>query len=245
MIVDNVQAWKALEESNRKIVSFAYKIGHDLKSPVTAVQSLLSAMQEGYAGIIPPKQQDILARCINKQEHLLMLIRDLLNLAEGDTSTEGQKLVAISIDNAASEAVKLFEAVSPQKNVALISLLPQQPIPFEEIPGDFQRLFSNLLDNAIRYTPPGGRVEVRADCDDRRVTISVSDTGIGIEPEYREKIFEEFFRTPRAKKCLSDGTGLGLSIVRGIVARYHGTIRLESEPGKGTAFFISFPRGKQ
>ena len=242
VIVDNVQAWKALEESNRKIVSFAYQIGHDLKSPVSAVQSLLSAMQEGYAGSIPLKQQDILARCINKQEHLLMLIRDLLNLAEGHTSTEGQKLVTIFIDAAASEAIKLFEAVAAQKGVALVSVLPQHPIPFEEIPGDFQRLFSNLLDNAIRYTPPGGRVEVGADCDDRRVTISLKDTGIGIEPEYREKIFEEFFRTPRAKKCLSEGTGLGLSIVKGIVTRYHGTIHLESEPGKGTAFFITIPR---
>ena len=245
VILDNVQAWKALEESNRRIVSFAYKIGHDLKSPVTAVQSLLSAMQEGYAGIIPPKQKDILARCINKQEQLLMLIRDLLNLAAGETTTEGQKVVAISIDNAAAEAVKLFEAVSRQKNVAIISMLPEQPIPFEEIPGDFQRIFSNLLDNAIRYTPPGGSVEIRVGCDDRQVTISIRDTGIGIEPEYREKIFEEFFRTPRAKKCLADGTGLGLAIVKGIVNRYHGSIRLESEPGKGTAFFISFPRDKQ
>lgn len=242
VIVDNVQAWRALEESNRKIVSFANKIGHDLKSPVAAVQSLLSAMQEGYAGSIPLKQQDILARCINKQEHLLMLIRDLLNLADGRASVENEKLVTIFIDAAASETIKLFEAVAAQKNVALVSVLPHHPIPFDGIPGDFQRLFSNLLDNAIRYTPPGGRVEVGADCDDRRVTISVKDTGIGIEPEYREQIFEEFFRTPRAKKYQSEGTGLGLSIVQGIVSRYHGSIRLESEPGKGTTFFITIPR---
>jgi signal transduction histidine kinase len=171
-----------------------------------------------------------------------MLIRDLLNLAEGHTSTEGQKLVTIFIDAAASEAIKLFEAVAAQKGVALVSSLPQHPISFEGMPGDFQRLFSNLLDNAIRYTPPGGRVEVGADCDDQKVTISVKDTGIGIEPEYREKIFEEFFRTPRAKKCLSEGTGLGLSIVKGIVTRYHGSIHIGSEQGKGTAFFITIPR---
>jgi len=244
VILDNVQAWKALEESNRRIVSFAYQIGHDLKSPVSAVQSLLTAMQEGYAGSIPPRQQDILARCINKQEYLLMLIRDLLNLAEGQTSTEGQKMIPVFIDAEASQAIKLFEALSMQKGVAVVSALPEQPIPFEEIPGDFQRLFSNLLDNAIRYTPPGGRVEIGAGCDDRQITISVRDTGIGIEPEYRGKIFEEFFRTPRAKKCLAEGTGLGLAIVKGIVNRYHGSIHLESEPGKGTAFFITFPRGK-
>jgi signal transduction histidine kinase len=245
VIIDNVQAWKALEESNRRIVSFAYQIGHDLKSPVSAVQSLLTAMREGYAGSIPPRQQDILARCINKQEHLLMLIRDLLNLAEGQTPAESKYLVPVFIDGAASDAIKLFEAVSTQKGVAVVSRLPEQPIPFEEIPGDFQRLFSNLLDNAIRYTPEGGRVEIRADCDDRQITIAVRDNGIGVEPEYREKIFEEFFRTPQAKKCLTEGTGLGLAIVKGIVNRYRGSIRLESEPGKGAAFLITFPRGKR
>jgi signal transduction histidine kinase len=245
VIIDNVQAWKALEESNRRIVSFAYQIGHDLKSPVSAVQSLLTAMREGYAGSISPRQQDILTRCINKQEHLLMLIRDLLNLAEGQAPAEGQKMTAVFIDAAAAETIKLFEAVSTQKGIAMVSMLPNQPIPFEEIPGDFQRLFSNLLDNAIRYTPSGGTVEIEVGCDDRRITISVRDSGMGIEPEYREKIFEEFFRTPRAKRCLAEGTGLGLAIVRGIVNRYHGLIRLESEPGKGTAFFITFPRRKQ
>jgi signal transduction histidine kinase len=245
VIIDNVQAWMALEESNRRIVSFAYQIGHDLKSPVSAVQSLLTAMREGYAGSIPPRQQDILARCINKQEHLLMLIRDLLNLAEGQVPAEGQKMAAVFIDAAAAEVIKLFEAVSTHKGVAVVALLPGQPIPFEEIPGDFQRLFANLLDNALRYTPPGGRVEIEAGCDERRITISVRDNGMGIEPEYREKIFEEFFRTPRAKQCLAEGTGLGLAIVRNIVNRYHGSIRLESEPGKGTAFIITFPRRKQ
>jgi signal transduction histidine kinase len=244
VILDNVQAWKALEESNRKIVSFAYQIGHDLKSPVSAVQSLLTAMREGYAGSIPPRQQDILARCINKQEHLLMLIRDLLNLAEGRTPTAGQKMTPVFIDAAVLDVIRLFEAVSTQKGVTVVSRLPAHPIPFEEIPGDFQRLFSNLLDNAIRYTPAGGKVEIGAGCDERQITIIVRDNGMGIEPEYREKIFEEFFRTPRAKKCLAEGTGLGLAIVRGIVTRYHGSIRLESEPGKGTAFCITFPKGK-
>jgi signal transduction histidine kinase len=148
-------------------------------------------------------------------------------------------------DAAAAEAIRLFEAVSTQKGIAMVSMLPNQPIPFEEIPGDFQRLFSNLIDNAIRYTPTGGTVEIEVGCDDRRITISIRDSGMGIEPEYREKIFEEFFRTPRAKQCLAEGTGLGLAIVRGIVNRYHGSIRLESEPGKGTAFFITFPRRKQ
>jgi signal transduction histidine kinase len=242
VIIDNVQAWKALEESNKRIISFAYKIGHDLKSPVGAVQSLLSAMQDGFAGDVPPKQKEILERCIKKQEQLLQLIRDLLSLAEGQMSTEGQKVAPIDLAAAASESVKLLEAVSQAKGVVIRYVSPGQPLPFQEVLGDFQRLFSNLLDNALRYTPAGGSVELELHSNGQKISILVRDTGIGIEPEYREKIFEEFFRTPQAKRCLSSGTGLGLAIVRGIVQRYHGTISVESEPGKGTSFHITLPQ---
>ena len=135
--------------------------------------------------------------------------------------------------------------------------MPQQPVAvhrdglerdqnpaslFQEVPGDFQRLFSNLLDNALRYTPAGGKVELMLGNDNEKISIMVKDTGMGIDPEYKEKIFDEFFRTPQAKKCQTGGTGLGLAIVKGIVQRYHGAIQVESELGKGTAFYITLPR---
>ena len=242
VLIDNARAWKALEESNKRIISFAYKIGHDLKSPVGAVQSLLSAMQDGFAGEVPPKQKEILERCIKKQEQLLQLIRDLLSLAEGQMSPEGQKVVPIDLAATAAESVKLLEAVSQAKGVTIRYDAPRQPLLFQEVLGDFQRLFSNLLDNAIRYTPAGGSVELSLDSDSQTLAITVRDTGIGIEPEFREKVFEEFFRTPQAKRFQTDGTGLGLAIVRGIIQRYHGTISVESEPGKGTSFHITLPK---
>jgi signal transduction histidine kinase len=243
VIIDNAQAWKALEESNRRIISFAYKISHDLKSPVVAIQSLLSAMQCGFAGEVPPKQKEILDRCINKQEQLLQLIRDLLNLAEGQMSLEGQKMLPIQLDAIAAESIKLLETVSQERKILMNYQHPQHAIAFHEVPGDFQRLFSNLLDNALRYTPAGGRVELVLGDDDEKISIMVKDSGIGIEPEHKEKIFDEFFRTPQAKQCRTDGTGLGLAIVKGIVQRYHGTVRVESELGKGTAFYVTLPRG--
>jgi signal transduction histidine kinase len=241
VIIDNAQAWKALEESNRRIISFAYRIGHDLKSPVVAIQSLLSAMQGGFAGEVPPKQKEILDRCINKQEQLLQLIRDLLNLAEGQMPTEGQKVVPIQLDTIAAETVKLLETVAQERQIAIHFQQPKQPIPFQEVPGDFQRLFFNLLDNAVRYTPAGGKVELMLGNDNEKISIMVKDTGMGIDHEYKEKIFDEFFRTPQAKKCRTDGTGLGLAIVKGIVQRYHGAIQVESELGKGTTFYITLP----
>ena len=243
VIIDNAQAWKALEESNRRIISFAYKISHDLKSPVVAIQSLLSAMQGGFAGEVPPKQKEILDRCINKQEQLLQLIRDLLNLAEGQMSIEGQKMMPIQLDTVAAESIKLLETVAQERKILIDYQHPQRAITCLEVPGDFQRLFSNLLDNALRYTPAGGRVDLVLGDDDEKISIMVKDSGIGIEPDHKEKIFDEFFRTPQAKQCRSDGTGLGLAIVKGIVQRYHGTIRVESEIGKGTTFYVTLPRG--
>ncbi len=242
VIIDNAQAWKALEESNKKIISFAYKIGHDLKAPVVAIQGLLSAMQEGYAGDVPPKQKDILARCIKKQEHLLLLIKDVLNLAEEQIPTESQKVVSVFIDAIASETIRLLEAQRRQKGITIIFTPQPNPIPFQEVPGDLQRLFSNLLDNALRYTPAGGTVELELSNDDEKISIMVRDSGIGIEPEHKEKIFDEFFRTPQAKRSQTDGTGLGLAIVKGIVQRYHGEIQVESEVGKGTTFYVTLPR---
>jgi len=243
VIIDNAQAWKALEEINRRIISFAYRIGHDLKSPVVAIQSLLSAMQGGFAGEVPQKQKEILDRCINKQEQLLRLIRDLLNLAEGQMPTEGQKVVPIQLDTVAAESVKLLETVSQERGISIHYRHPEHPVSFHEVPGDFQRLFSNLLDNALRYTPAGGTVELELGNDDGKISIMIRDSGIGIEPEHKEKIFDEFFRTPQAKKCQTDGTGLGLAIVKGIVQRYHGAIQVESEPGKGTTFYVTLPKG--
>jgi signal transduction histidine kinase len=241
VIIDNAQAWRALEESNRRIISFAYRIGHDLKSPVVAIQSLLSAMQGGFAGEVPPKQQEILDRCINKQEQLLQLIRDLLNLAEGQMSIEGQKMLPIRLDTVAAESIKLLETVSQERKILIHYQHPEHPVSFHEVPGDFQRLFFNLLDNALRYTPAGGNVEFSLETDNEKISIMVKDTGMGIDPEYKEKIFDEFFRTPQAKKCQTGGTGLGLAIVKGIVQRYHGAIQVESELGKGTMFYITLP----
>jgi hypothetical protein len=242
VIIDNARAWKALEESNRRIISFAYRIGHDLKSPVVAIQSLLTAMQDGFAGDVPPKQKEILNRCIGKQEQLLQLIRDLLNLAEGQMSIEGHKLVAIQLDTIAADSIKLLESVARERGITIHYTHPEQPVMFQEVPGDFQRLFFNLLDNAIRYTPAGGTVAVALNSTAETISLMIKDSGIGIEPEYKEKIFDEFFRTPQAKQCRTDGTGLGLAIVKGIVQRYRGDIRVESEPGKGTVFIITLPR---
>ncbi len=239
--LDNVKTWRKLEKTNKKNILLAHKMSHDLRAPVFAVQSLLSAVTEGYAGDISQKQQDILKRCIAKQEQLLVLIKDVLSLAEGQATAQDQNPVGIRLDEVAQETVKLFEMLFQKKGVSIKYISPPAPLVYRETPGDFQRLFSNLLENALRYTPEGGRVEFALQRNAEHISILVKDTGIGIEPAEIDKIFDEFHRTARAKKIVQDGTGLGLPIVKSIVNRYNGFINIESRPGKGTAFSITIP----
>jgi signal transduction histidine kinase len=99
----------------------------------------------------------------------------------------------------------------------------------------------NLLDNSLRYTPPGGMVTVRLHHSDGHVLIAVRDTGHGIEPEHLPHLFDHFYRTDKARARDSGGTGLGLAIVKGIVEAHGGTVSVESQPGKGSVFTLRFP----
>ena len=112
------------------------------------------------------------------------------------------------------------------------------------VPADrshLQRVLENLLSNALKFTPPGGRVRLRVACDDRNVTFSISDTGIGMSVEDQERLFTRFFRSPTATSMAIQGTGLGLSIVKKIVDDHHGTISVESAPDAGTTVTFTIP----
>jgi signal transduction histidine kinase len=103
-------------------------------------------------------------------------------------------------------------------------------------------MFANLVENAVKYTPPGGRVEVAAESDGREVVVRVSDTGIGISEEYLARIFERFYRVDKARSKQTGGTGLGLSIVRHIAENHGGRVTVESTPGEGSTFTVYLPR---
>jgi two-component system phosphate regulon sensor histidine kinase PhoR len=107
---------------------------------------------------------------------------------------------------------------------------------------DLERLLGNLLENAVKYTPPGGKVRLQLSLDNNTLRLLVADTGIGISPESMPRIFEEFYRAKNAKEMGQEGTGLGLSLVKHIVDRYHGEIGVESKLGEGSTFIVTLPR---
>jgi signal transduction histidine kinase len=242
VVINDSRVLHQLKDASRKTVFFANKLSHDLRAPVHAVQSMLAVMDKGYAGDLTEKQKEITSRSIKRLEQLLLLIKNILCLAESRSADNKQQLVPVRLNEIAADSFHLFKVLFEQKKIMTHFATSPAPIVFKEMAGDFQRLFSNLLENALRYTPKGGRVEMEVTQDAKNISIRISDSGIGIAPEHIEKIFDDFFRSAEARKFVQDGNGLGLPTVKSIVTRYNGFINVESEQAKGTTFFITLPK---
>jgi two-component system phosphate regulon sensor histidine kinase PhoR len=157
-----------------------------------------------------------------------------------EKATEVKKRRTVSVAQVLEEVANLLRAEAERKGLTFKVELAQRP----EMLADeehLKQLWTNLISNAIRYTPSGGSVVASVDEKDGRIIGMVSDTGVGIAADDMSRIFDEFYRTPQAKEIEEHGTGLGLPIVKEIVETYGGTIDVESELGKGTTFTFNLP----
>ena len=213
-------------------------VSHELKTPLTSVRLAVHVLLEEVVGPLEPKQVELLVEARENTERLLKLIEHLLALAKLEDGreqldlrpTEPMDLLRAAADEAASRAE------DKRIEIVIEDVLGLPPVAAD--PVRLGRALNNLLDNAVTYTEPGGKVVLSATrLDDSRVTLTVSDTGIGIPSEYLPRIFDRFFRVPGREG--TPGTGLGLAIVREIVTAHHGEITCESELGRGTTFHIT------
>jgi two-component system phosphate regulon sensor histidine kinase PhoR len=167
-------------------------------------------------------------------------IRDLLDLAAAQRPLGEQEGEKVLLAQVLERAIETAQEQARSKGIRLETEIPPE-IHIHAQPADMDRIFSNLLDNGVKYTPSGGHVRLRVGQRNGAVYAEVSDTGIGIGKEDQERVFEGFYRTQEAKSSGEIGTGLGLSIVRKLVERWGGHLELKSQPGKGTSFTIIFP----
>ncbi len=214
---------------------------HELRSPVTVAQSLVRGVLKGYAGELTEKQADTFARIGRRLDHLENLINDLLVLAAGRapelSEPEGPVLLKASV----GRAVLLLQPWADDKGVSLRQeTCSEGPIVWGTQEG-LDRLFVNLVSNAVKYTPPGGRVLVTMRGEGQNVVVTVADTGMGIPADALPHIFGEFYRAPNAKAADEVGTGLGLAVVKDLLERYCATIDVQSEEGKGSTFTVRLP----
>ncbi len=232
------RAKEELERLDRFKTEFTLMVTHELRSPVTAIQSFLLSLVKGY---IPPEhQQTMLQKAIERTQELLDLVDDLLNLAAARQEVAPSKRKVLSLADALEKVVPLLRAQAEAKGMTFTVEVRQRPL-VEADPDQMGQLWSNLISNAIKYTPTRGQVQIVLEEKDGWGVGTVEDSGIGIAPEDQPRIFEEFYRTPQAKAMEPRGTGLGLPLVKRIVERHGGTIEVRSALGKGSRFTFWLP----
>jgi len=240
--IENARTYQRLEDLEQAKSDFVFTVAHELKAPVAAIQSILRVLLEGYAGEIFQKQKELIARAERRLIALQGLIRDLLALgALKGALPEAQKTDVI-LNGIVNRVVEAVQPEVEQKGLELRVEVPDTLVTIKANDDDLERLLSNLLENAVKYTPPKGKVRLQLSLNNNAVRIVVSDTGIGISPESMPRIFEEFYRAKNAKEMGQEGTGLGLSLVKHIVDRYHGEIDVESKVQEGSTFTVTLPR---
>ena len=230
------------ETADRAKSAFLATVSHELRTPLNAVIGFSELIEQEAFGPISPRYQEYSAIIVKSGRHLLKIINDILDLAKLQSGRTELWLEPLDAAASIAEAVKLLENRAAEKGVRLRQATdPDLP----GITADSTRLHQvliNLISNAIKFTPAGGKVEVIARRAAAGITIEVVDTGIGISPEDLPKALEPFGQVENAMTRTYEGTGLGLPLTKNLVELHGGTFEIDSAPGRGTRVSITFPR---
>jgi signal transduction histidine kinase len=228
----------ALQAFQEAMSASMRKVAHELRAPIAAIRSFLTLILQGYT--TPEKTREWQQRAAERADDLLKLVDDLLNLARlRDPKVESAPEI-VSVEAVLKEVLGLHVPETEAKGIWLrVETRPCGSIVAD--PAHIKQLWTNLVSNAIKYTPRGGQVSVRLYPEQGTIVGVVQDTGIGISKDDLPHLFDEFFRTEQAKAFSQHGTGLGLPIVRQILRDYGGEIVVASELGKGSTFTFRLP----
>lgn len=232
-----------LKELDKAKSNFVSMVAHELRAPLAAIQGYLDVMLEGIGLDDPQKIQKILNRSRERTHALLALINDLLTLSRMESGRVAKEKEKVAIGGLLEEVVEFLRGKAAEKQVSLQLDLSEGLPEIWASREDLIRVFTNLLDNAIKYNRSGGEVEVRAEKDEAFIRISIRDTGIGIPPRDLEHIFDEFYRVKIPETRTISGTGLGLSIAKKILEAHDGHIEVESQVQQGSIFRVLLPIG--
>ena len=231
-----------MERLNQFKTQFMLTVAHELRSPVGGSQSLIRTLVKGLAGELSERQKDILNRIEVRMELLMTLIDDLLALAE-TKAVEVERLAEdVPLKPIMLRLIDRYTDDAKHKNIDLKFKMPTDGLIVQATEDGLEKIFGNLIGNAIKYTPEGGQVHVDVKETEETVLVSISDTGIGIAEEDISKLGEEFFRARNAREEGIKGTGLGLSIVTQLVDHFAGTMEVRSKLGDGTTFTIKLQK---
>ncbi|MEW5721563.1 MAG: response regulator [Thermodesulfobacteriota bacterium] len=237
-VLHDITAAKKMDKLKSDFVSM---VAHEIRSPLNSVLMQFKVILDGLAGEVTGKQKDILNRSAERIKALVEMSTELLDLAKIEAGLMTQEKERTDLAPLLAGQVEFHRAKAEAKGISLdLAPCPGLP-PVLANAGNIEEVISNLITNAINYTPSGGRVTVGAEVEGANLRLYVRDTGFGLSGEDQVKIFERFYRVKNEKTRYITGTGLGLPIVKSIVEAHNGQIKVESAPGRGSTFQVYLP----
>jgi signal transduction histidine kinase len=223
--------------------NFILQVTHELRGPLAAMNGYHEMLLRGIGGAIPDRAGDLVRKANRRTDNLLTIIDEMIDYAYMKSEEEVRlSTTEIRLAEIVDGNLDLAAAMAEQRGIRLVSRCPGTVV-FQSNRDLLNIILGNLLNNAIKYSPEGATVTVSGAAEDGEVHLRVEDQGYGIEPGELDRIFEEFYRTRRARELERDGTGLGLAIVKRAVESLNGRLAVYSELDRGTTFHIFFPLG--
>jgi signal transduction histidine kinase len=235
---------KRLAEAEKMKSAYTRKVAHEMRSPLAAIENLLRVVSDGLAGDLSEQAHNTRERARTGPRGLLATVGDLLTLAAARDPRHRCEPADVDICNTLGSVVSLLTPQAEARKITIVTHVSEFVPCLRGDPEGMEQVLTNLISNAVKYSPDGSTVQVRVSCNSYEVSLEVSDTGIGIDGKDVEKVFDEFYRTSAARSVTPEGTGLGLSIVKSIVEAHGGTVELESQLGVGTKFTVRLPASK-
>ena len=232
----DISEQKRTERERKNLFSM---FAHDMKNPLVGISGLLQRLFSGKAGPLSDKQRDYLSTVMKSLSRLQLMISEFIEFSRLDTRKYDPVLSPYNVEEALYEQVEMMRLAAEKKKIRIAVEYVQDDLPIIKADGAMiDRVLANLLDNAVKYTNAGGTVTIRVTNDARHVLVEVLDTGIGIHEQDLPCVFDAFCRVNRD----NEGSGLGLSIAKAIIEAHHGTLSVESVPGKGSRFWFVIPK---
>ncbi len=237
VVLHDVTELRRLEAIRRDFVT---NVSHELKTPLTAVRGVVETLVDDREMSAATRER-FLRKLDDQSRRLARIVTDLLSLARIESRREDLEREHLDFRQTVNESVRALSGLAEERRLALTSRLPDAEVPVRGDRPSLRLLVDNLVDNAIKYTPEGGKVTVRLVRRDRWALLEVEDTGIGIEDRHRERLFERFYRVDKARSRDLGGTGLGLSIVKHVALAHDGEVTFESVAAEGSTFRVRLP----
>jgi PAS domain S-box-containing protein len=237
-VIENITVRKEVEELKSE---FTAVVSHELRTPLTSIRGSLGLILGALAGSLQPKVKELLEIAQSNCERLVLLVNDILDIEKFSAGQMRFELQTLPLAGLVQQAMDANEGYARKFHVhfELKPIDPECQVAVD--PDRFIQVMSNLLSNAAKYSPQGGAVRVQAEMDRDRVRVKVRDEGPGIPEDFRERIFEKFSQADASSTREKGGTGLGLHIAKRFVEHMHGRIGFESEPERGSTFWIELP----